>query len=343
MENTNKKLGHKQALEHFLLPEDHQLFQDELASFLPDRIFDAHAHLCHPDFYQTTTEDLPKNFGSKEYFHWIKCLHGDKTVKAFFLTFVWPYSHDTNLTIANQWTADNTNLSDNTYGAYYFRPSDDPEFIRQEVKRLKLQGLKCYYITAPIKDKFNADIPDYLPEPVVKVANEQGWSITLHLVKKKAVADPGNIFWIRKYCKKYPNIKLILAHSARGFQPSNNLQGLKELTDLPNLYFDTSANCSAFAHQVVIKLFGHKKLLYGTDAPISMARGTTFPLGDGFIWFDTRAHKEILEQSKSIAGKPVLLGLEHLRSLKWATWAMSLSDSQIEDIFYNNAAELFQN
>ena len=54
-------------------------------------------------------------------------------------------------------------------------------------------------------------IPAYLPEPLVKVAHEEGWFITLHMVKRRAVADPGNQHWIRHYCKTYPDMKLILA------------------------------------------------------------------------------------------------------------------------------------
>jgi predicted TIM-barrel fold metal-dependent hydrolase len=38
--------------------------------------------------------------------------------------------------------------------------------------------------------------------------------------------------------------------------------------------------------------------------------------------------------------KPVFTGLEHLRSLKWACWSERLSDTQVEDIFWNNAARL---
>ncbi|MEZ6049691.1 MAG: hypothetical protein R3C11_29740 [Planctomycetaceae bacterium] len=36
----------------------------------------------------------------------------------------------------------------------------------------------------------------------------------------------------------------------------------------------------------------------------------------------------------------MLVGLEHLRSLKWAAWAAGLSDTQVEDIFYRNAHRL---
>jgi hypothetical protein len=39
--------------------------------------------------------------------------------------------------------------------------------------------------------------------------------------------------------------------------------------------------------------------------------------------------------------QPVLVGLESLRSLRLATHCLKLTDAQIEDIFYNNAAQLF--
>ena len=326
--------------------QDHEFFERELASFVPDRVFDAHTHLCHPAFHPNTIPHLPDPFGSEEYFYWTNCLHPNRDVSAFFLTFIWPYSADADFDLANNWTAQNTSsstYSSRSHGAFYVRPQDDPEWVRQEVKRLKLSGLKCYYAAATVDDPANADIPDYLPEPIVKVANDEGWPITLHLVKHRAVADPANIHWIRHYCRSFPDMKLILAHSARGFQPANNLAGLQHLLGLDNLYFDTSANCETFAHQVVLKLFGHKKVLYGTDTPIcSLLRGTNFAVGDGFIWLNADTQKDIWDQSQPNAGKPVLLGLEHLRSLKWAAWALGLTDTQIEDIFYNNAIELFQ-
>ena len=46
------------------------------------------------------------------------------------------------------------------------------------------------------------------------------------------------------------------------------------------------------------------------------------------------------EKHQSI--KPVFTGLEHLRSIKWACWSENLTDNQIEDIFWNNAAKLFR-
>ena len=59
---------------------------------------------------------------------------------------------------------------------------------------------------------------------------------------------------------------------------------------------------------------------------------------DSFLWLyeDTPVWGE-----KYGRVDPVLVGLEQLRSLKWACWSERLTDSQVEDVFWNNAAALF--
>jgi predicted TIM-barrel fold metal-dependent hydrolase len=159
------------------------------------------------------------------------------------------------------------------------------------------------------------------------------------MVKSRAVADPDNQHWIRHYCTTYPRMQLILAHSARSFQPGHNMEGLQALTGLDNLWFDTAANCEPIAHQAILRLFGHERLMYGSDLPVSHSRGRSLGAGDSFLWLyeDSPVWGE-----KHMKIEPVLIGLEHLRSVKWACWSERLSDAQVEDVFWNNAARLFE-
>jgi glutamate-1-semialdehyde 2,1-aminomutase len=133
-------------------------------------------------------------------------------------------------------------------------------------------------------------------------------------------------------------LKLILAHSARGFQPAHNLEGLPQLVGLDNLYFDTSANCEPIAHEAIIRYAGHRRLLYGSDFWASHLRGRSFGAADSFCWVDPDTPVWAYER---IHIKPVLVGLEHIRSIKWACWSLGLTDSAVEHIFWNNAAGLF--
>ena len=323
--------------ESLLQPEDVEFFERELATFVPDRVFDAHAHLWQHQFVPWSIPGGPQDTGYPEYVRLMQDLHPGRRAAALFIPAV-SLDKKGAFIEENEWVARHTAMDSDCRGLFFIGPEDDPDWVRQEVRRLNLHGLKCYHTMAPVQPTWEAEIPDYLPERLVRIAHEERWVITLHMVRSRAVADPGNIHWIRHYCEHYPDMRLILAHSARGFQPTHNLEGLPQLQGLDNLYFDTSANCEPLAHQAIMRYCGHEKLMYGTDLPVCHGRGRPVGVADAFLWLgeDTPVWEE-----KHLTIKPVLTGLEHLRSVKWACWSEQLSDSAVEDIFWNNAARLF--
>lgn len=327
---------HDQRVSGLSRPVDLEFFRRELADFLPDKVFDAHCHIWLEKEVPFRVPGFSGDVGAKEYLDLMTDLHPGRQTGALFLAFATPDQPDGRDRM-NEFIGQQTSYSSMYRGEFFVRPDDDPEWVRQEVRRLGLHGLKCYHTFAKLKPTWQSDNPAFLPEPLVKIAHEEDWVITLHMVKSRAVADPQNIHWIRTYCERYPRMKLILAHSARGFQPAHNLEGLSQLKGLNNLYFDTSANCEQMAHQSIIRIIGHDKLMYGSDLPISHMRGRSLAAADSFVW--------IYEESpvwgeKHLKIDPVLIGLEHLRSLKWACWSERLSDTEVEDIFWNNAARL---
>jgi len=315
---------------------DLEFFQRELSGFMPDYVYDAHCHIWLEQEVQFRVPGASGDIGTQDYLALMKDLHPGRKTGALFLSFASPQLPDGRERM-NEFIGQQTAFGPAFRGEFFVRPDDDPEWVRQEVRRLGLHGLKCYHTFAPMTPTWEADIPSFLPEPLVKVAHEEGWVITLHMVKSRAVADPSNIHWIRRYCQSYPNMRLILAHSARGFQPAHNLEGLEQLKGLDNLYFDTSANCEPIAHQAIMRTLGHQKLMYGSDLPVSHMRGRSLSAADSFLWLyeNTPVWGE-----KHLKIEPVLVGLEHLRSLKWACWSERLSDAAVEDIFWNNAAKL---
>jgi glutamate-1-semialdehyde 2,1-aminomutase len=154
----------------------------------------------------------------------------------------------------------------------------------------------------------------------------------LHLVKARAVADARNQDSIRRYCAKYPEMKLILAHAARGFNPHHTVEGLVALGDLPNLFCDSSGITDCGALEAVIEVLGPEKLLYGSDFPVSHFRGRCVAIGDSFVWLDegTLDWEAVAAYSRI---EPVLVGLEALRCLK-------LAARQIAGVFGGNARRL---
>ena len=317
-----------------------EFFDRELASFVPERVFDAHLEIWPPgwaskgELYCLQREPTDLASLHEEF----EVLHPGRLAGAILI----PFSFEAeDLAAANALSGEIAAQGGPTYRTLLFvRPGDDPEWVRQEGRRLGAVGLKGYYTFADLPDaamRAQADIPAYMPEALVRVAHEEGWLINMHLVKTRAVAHPENRRWIRHYCSTYPDMKLVLSHAARGFQPANNLAGLADLTDLPNLYFDSSVNCESFALEAVIRVAGHARLLYGSDFIASHQYGRSVAVGDSFIWIHDTS--PVWGEGAS-AVQPTLVGLEHLRALKWACWSQGLTDSQVEDIFYGNAAAL---
>jgi len=317
---------------------DESFFQRELDAFVPDRVFDAHCHLWTAAYasWSSSRRSVPPELhgavGWPEFQALVDQLHPGREVAGLFLPK--PLRAE-GAEAETAWVAANAKAGPNCRGAMLVKPGDDPALVCSEMRRLGLSGLKCYHVLSGVTPSWEADIPSYLPEPLVAAAHEEGWVITLHMVKSRAVADPSNQRWIRHYCERYPRMKLILAHCARCFQPAHAFEGLPALKGLGNLYCDSSANCEPMAHAAVIRILGPDRLLYGSDFCVSHYRGRSVAAGDSFLWLyeDTPVWGE-----KHLQIQPVLIGLESLRALKWACQSERLTDRQVEDIFWGNAA-----
>jgi glutamate-1-semialdehyde 2,1-aminomutase len=322
---------------------DQELFERELNGFVPDAIFDAHAHLwarSHlppdaSDTFRKTEEEVIDMAAYRR--RMAELLPGRRVVGGLFLPGA-VGARGEQVQAQNELIAREVRVDPNSRGALLVSPEMDPEWVRQEVRRLQISGLKCYHLRSERKPTWEADIPDYLPEAQARVAHEEGLCVTLHMVKARAVADPSNQHWIRHYCETYPNMQLILAHAARGFNPYHTIEGLAALEGLPNLWCDMSAVTDVGACEAIIQILGHERLLYGTDFPVSHVPGRCVAIGDGFLWL----YEDTLDWSKASFKplQPVFIGLESLRILKQAAWHQRLTDGQVEDIFHNNAGRL---
>jgi len=313
--------------------------------YLPERIFDAHAHLfCH-DHY--APGDLPASLlgtpaitGIDAYRHYINWLHPDgRTIGGLFFGLAFMGKRVAN----NEFVAEQMHYANmqgfRALGQMLISPDMDSEYVRQEVRRGGFVGLKPYHTMAQTTGPtFLAPIEAYLTEQHVKIAHEEGLSITLHMVRDRAMADPINQATIRRYCENYPNMQLILAHAARGFNPWHTIEGIGSLRGLRNVWFDTSAVTEAGAFEAIVDVMGHDRLMYGTDFHVSHMRGRCIAIGDSFHWLYA---DEMSLNEKHTNLKPVLIGLESLRSVILAMHRLRLNDRQIEDLFYGNAARLY--
>ena len=318
---------------------DRELFQRELDGFVPARIFDAHAHLyrkadwAQPRGALDLGPDVATATAYQELAEWIV---PGRERQALFIGF----TAAGNVAEINAFVATEASGADRCRALMLVTPDMDPEAVREEVRRHGFVGLKPYHLFAPRRPTWQADIEEYLPEAQVRIAHEEGLCVVLHLVKARAVADPRNREAIRRYCTRYPDMKLILAHAARGFNPHHTIEAIGALRDLPNLYCDTAAITDGGALEAVIEALGSERLLYGSDFPVSHLRGRCVVIGDSFVWLyeDTLDWQRLAPYGRL---EPVLIGLEALRCLKLACRHARLSEREIEGVFCDNARRLF--
>ena len=74
---------------------------------------------------------------------------------------------------ANEWIGEHVAGDRQCRGLFFITPQDDPEWVRENVRRLGLHGLKCYHTMSDVDPTWEAAIEDYLPEPLIKVADEE--------------------------------------------------------------------------------------------------------------------------------------------------------------------------
>ena len=318
---------------------DRELFERELQNFLPPRIFDAHAHFFRKSKFNAegpTIQRERQEFSDLSfYLEKIADLHADRQSGGLF--FAYP-DEESESEFDNHVVATEIRRSANCLGQMLIRPEMDPEYVRERVQQEKFVGLKCYHVYAKERPTMDAHIPSFLPEEHVRIAHEEGLSITLHIVRPRALSDPANQDVIRRYAERYPNARLILAHAARGFNPYHTIEGIPSLRGLSNVWFDTSAVTEVGAFEAIVQAMGVERLLYGSDFPISHFRGRCVAIGDSFHWLS-------MENTNFNAGymevRPTLVGIESLRVLKHACLNLRLADREVESIFYGNAAQLF--
>ena len=319
---------------------DRELFERELDSFVPDRIFDAHAHLYEKWYFPEGTAHrrnltaAPETVGLVEFRTLSGWITPGRHVDALFLPF--PVHGD--LAAISRFAADEAARDPGCRAEMLVTPDMDPEHLRDEIRRHGFAGLKCYHIYSPRIPTSDSLVEEFLPEPLVKVADDEGLCITLHMVRARALADPANQATILAYCRKYPRMQMVLAHAGRGFNPHHTVEGIAAMRGVPNLWFDTAAITDGGAFEAIIRTIGHDRLLYGSDFFISHLRGRAIAIGDGFVWL----YEDTLDWSQFAYAdvRPTLVGLESLRCLKLAAFSLRLSDSQVEDIFYHNARRM---
>lgn len=322
-----------------LLASDRRIWNEELADFVPKRVFDAHAHV-HDIKY------APRNMRAKLQ-KWPRITFKDLQLslraifpgrETYYLATGWPW-RDMDVDGMNAFIS--REVKDSLSRTLMIAPPDfTVKKIEATLEEGGFSGFKPYMCLSKNVNTVQSAILQMLPGHYWKIANERELIILLHLGRYRSLADPINQRQIRTMAEKYPGVKLQLAHCARCFTPEIAEKGLSAMADLPNVHMDTSAVCDTEVFHILFDAWPLEKILFGTDnVGVGMARGkiTTF----GYGWYTISESNAKAFSAPHVPDRPTFLAYENLRAIRYAARRKKWGRREQEDFFWNNAARIF--
>lgn len=324
---------------------DKKVYEEQLKDFLPKNFVDIHVHLWEPDTTakrsgkvswpllvapDMTYEDMERSFEQ---------MFPEKNVKAVIMTI-----STANLVSQNKYVLQKAK-EHNLPALYFTTHETTKDEIRQAIAD-GFCGIKPYLNKVPEYIPANeVRIFDFLPREHLEVCNELGAVVMLHIPRSKRLADPVNLAQLKEINDNYPNAKVIVAHIGRAYCDEDFGNGFEVLKECKNLYVDFTANTHTPAMVNAIKAVGVKRLMFGSDMPITKMRmyritenGTYINMVPRGMYGDVSYDPNMRETDEEDI---TTFMYEELLAFKRCAEELNLSRQDVEDILCNNACELF--
>ncbi len=310
---------------------------DRLQVRLPERVFDAHAHVYRSSHFSAPPTLAARGPGEAGARHWRQAVGEQVGRERLQGALLLPYpAKDLDVAMANKFVLAETAGDRCCRAAVVVTPQSQRSEFAEPLASPQVAGFKPYHVFSTHEPTFDSPIAGFVPEWVWELAHAHRKILLLHLVKDRALADPSNQAEIVARCRRYPNAQLVLAHAARGFHAPNTVRGIDALVGLDNVWFDTSAVCETEPIVAVLERFGPRRVMWGSDFPVSQLRGRCVTIGTGFAWI-TDDH---VAWDSQFFGRPLAVGLESLRATLDAAEQLGLNRNDLRDIFCSNALRL---
>jgi len=333
---------------------DRTVYRDELKDFLPDRIIDMHSHiwLNIPDRNPVNQQKrlvtwpalvAPENPVEDHIESYRLMLPGKKVTPLVF----------TNVINKKTWVAMNNYVRDssrkNDIPALYFAsPEMGEENLRSCIVEGGFLGIKVYLSLSesyiPVDE---IRIFDFLPHHQLKLMDEMGLIVMLHIPRSGRLKDPVNLAQMLEIEEKYQNLKLIIAHVGRAYCKEDVGEAFEILSNTRRMYFDFSANTNAYVFEQLINTVGPERILFGSDMPIVRMRmkricedGRYINIVPRGLYGDVSTDPNMREVDGPEAENISFFLYEELLAFKDAAGRTGLNERDIENVFFNNARSL---
>jgi len=333
---------------------DRLFYEQKLKDFLPERIIDIHTHVWLEHFV------APVNPSDLRAVTWPWLVASSNSIEDLLETYrlllpgkqVTPLlfsqvSSTTDLELGNGYVSEQA-----AAGRYpslmVAKPEQSASDFEAAIAGGGFLGCKVYLnYAAPYIPEKEIRIYDFLPPHQLEVLNRRGWMAMLHIPRDGRLKDPVNLAQMLEIERKYPQLKLIIAHVGRAYCEEDVGDALDILAETRNMVFDFSANTNAAVFGQLIKAVGPQRILFGSDLPIVRMRmkriyeqGRYINVVPRGLYGDVSGDRNMREVEGAAAEELSFFLYEQLDAFRVAAEAEGLTKRDIEDVFYNNSAAI---
>jgi predicted TIM-barrel fold metal-dependent hydrolase len=325
---------------------DLPVYREVVAPLLSDKILDIHAHaraeFSNRDFDRMAHKYPGRShqpFPVEELVATGALMFPDQTYHA--LVFGMPFPDQ--YVQSNAHVGQECRQRSTLYPLYIPDMQATEEQVRQAVLEGGYYGFKPYWTMVEWKEQEDdVTILDMLPQPYMRVADDWGLMIMLHIPGSRRLASVSNIECIQKLSREYPQAKIIIAHLGRSYCPWSMKGGIEQLCDLPNVYWDTSFVQQSLVYKVFFDHVDPAKVMYGTDLPLAQTRGRRVCINDKWVdvtrdrlgWTASRDPQHPVEGT--------FMAYEMIRAMREGAEEAGLSVDDLRPIFFDNGMRLIE-
>ena len=336
---------------------DSKFYEERLRDFLPEKFIDIHTHVWLDEF-RGKKSGIPDRFVT-----WPSRVAHDNPIEDLISTYplMFPGKQVVPLIFGSVLSLDDDIHGANAYvsecaekhhvpALIFAAPQWDSTEFEERTITGKFLGAKVYLslsdLCIPEKE---IRIFDFLPHHQLEVLNEHGWIVMLHIPRDGRLKDPVNLAEMLEIEKRYPNVKLIIAHIGRAYCPEDVGNAFEVLAETERMMFDFSANTNAENMEKLIRAVGPKRIMFGSDLPILRMRmrricedGNYVNIVPKGLYGEVSGDPHMREVKGEEAEKLTFFMYEEMDAFRRAAEATGLTYGDIEDIFYNNAVRIIE-
>jgi predicted TIM-barrel fold metal-dependent hydrolase len=334
---------------------DRKFYRTCIQNFLPDKIIDIHTHVWLDKFLARVSNDPLRAVT------WPSRVAVDNSIEDLIETYrlMFPGKQVTPMIFANPHSRNDDIDGMNDYISQSAKKHGYPALIfampwwlAEELEHKIIAGgflgAKVYLtFSDPKIAPKDITIFDFLPHHQLEVMNKHGWIVMLHIPRNGRLRDPKNLEQMLEIEKRYPNVKLIIAHVGRAYCNEDVGNAFEVLSGTKNMMFDFSANTNSWVFEQLIRAVGPKRILFGSDMPVLRMRtrricenGNYVNLIPKGLYGDVSNDSHMREVEGGDADKLTFFMYEEIDAFRRAAEATKLSQKDIDDIFYSNAKRL---